>query len=79
VFSAHNDLVEGERWYQGDHGLFLMNQRPALALTSDRFTELWTEIAHTPKDSPEIVDTTRLVNVAAALRDLLLHLDQPLA
>ena len=76
VFSAHNGLVEGERWYQGDHGLFLMNQRPALALTSDRFTELWTEIAHTPKDSPEIVDTTRLVNVAVALRDLLLHLDQ---
>jgi len=76
VFSAHKDLVEGERWYQSDHGLFLMNQRPALALTSDRFTELWTEIAHTPKDSPEIVDTIRLANVAAALRDLLLHLNQ---
>jgi aminopeptidase YwaD len=79
VFSLQTDMVEGEPWYQSDHGLFLMNQRPALALTSERFTELWTHVAHTPKDSPEIVDTTKLVNVAVALRDLLLYMDQSLA
>ncbi len=78
VFSAHKDMVEGDPWYQGDHGLFLMNQRPALAITSERFIWLLTEIAHTPKDNPEIVDTTRLVDIAIALRDLLLHQDQVL-
>jgi aminopeptidase YwaD len=79
IFALHNSVVEGERWYQSDHGLFLMNQRPALALTSDRFTELWTEIAHTPKDTPEIVDPTKLVEVAVALRELVGSLDKLMA
>ncbi len=76
AFSAHQNMIEGELWYQSDHGLFLMHQIPALALTSDHFTELWTEIAHTPKDVPEIVDGERLVNVAIALRELLLDLNR---
>ena len=79
VFSAYRRLVEGEAWYQGDHGLFLMNQRPALAITSELLTELMQEITHTPKDRPEIVDATKLVDVACALRDLLLHLDRQTA
>jgi aminopeptidase YwaD len=68
-------FVEGEPWYQGDHGLFLLKQRPALALTSELLTELMTEIVHTPKDAPEIVDSSKLATVAFALRDLLLRLE----
>jgi aminopeptidase YwaD len=79
VFAGYKDLVEGEPWYQGDHGLFLMNQIPALAITSERLTELMAEITHTPKDRPEIVDCAKLVTVALALRALLLHLDQGVA
>jgi aminopeptidase YwaD len=78
TFSAHKEMFEGEPWYQSDHGLFLMNHRPALAITSERFNQLLAEIAHTPKDSPEIVDTTKLEDVALALRDLALHLNQDL-
>jgi aminopeptidase YwaD len=77
AFSVYENVVEGEPWYQGDHGLFILNQIPALAITSDLLMELAAEIAHSPKDRPEIVDATKLVNVAMALRDLLLHLDQP--
>lgn len=79
VFAGHRDLVEDEPWYQGDHGLFLMNQIPALAITSERLTELMAEITHTPRDRPEIVDTGRLIIVALALRDLLLYLGSVLA
>lgn len=79
TFALHKGVVEGEPWYQSDHGLFLMNQRPALALTSERFTELWTEIAHTPEDTPEIVDSAKLVEVAIALRELLGSLDKLIA
>ncbi len=77
AFSAHPGLVEGEPWYQGDHGLFLMNQRPALAITSELLAELMAEYTHTPKDRPEIVDTGKLVVVASALRDLLVRINQP--
>ena len=79
MLSAHDGLVEGEPWYQGDHGLFLMNQRPALALTSEQLAELMAEITHTPKDRPEIIDCSKLVAVALALRDLVLHLNAAVA
>jgi aminopeptidase YwaD len=75
-FAAQPDMVEGELWYQSDHGLFIQHHRPALAITSERFNELTTYITHTPKDSPEIVDMNKLVSIALALRDLLLSLNR---
>jgi len=76
AFSQHTEMQEGERWYQSDHSLFLMNQRPALAITSQRFMELLTNVAHTPKDHPRIVDPAKLVKIACALHDLVLCLDR---
>ena len=76
VFSAVEDSVEGERWYQSDHSIFIQNGVPALAMTSDRFMELSTCVTHTPQDSPEIVDCTRLAKMALALRDLVLDLNR---
>jgi aminopeptidase YwaD len=75
VFSPHKDMMEGEPWYQGDHVLFLMNHRPAVAITSELVGELMAEIIHTPQDRPEIVDPARLVTVAHALRELVVHLE----
>jgi aminopeptidase YwaD len=75
TFSARKDMSEGEPWYQSDHSIFLQNARPALAITSDQFMELSTHLTHTPRDSLDIVDSAKLVNIAEALRDLLLDLD----
>lgn len=71
TFSRHDALIEGPPWYQGDHGLFMMNQVPAVAVTSELLEELMREITHTPKDRPETVDPEKLVLLAGALRDLL--------
>lgn len=76
VFSAHMSLVEGPPWYQGDHGLFLLNQRPALAMTAERLEEVMSRITHTPQDTPDKVDVSRLAETALALYDLLLELDR---
>jgi aminopeptidase YwaD len=76
VFSVHPGMTEGEPWYQGDHALFLMNDRPAVALTSSRLLEIMTEIVHTPLDTPEVVDEARLATTAMALKDLLLDLNR---
>lgn len=78
VLGAYPGMAEGEAWYQSDHSLFLMKGIPALAITSEQFTALWSEVAHTPRDRPEIVDLAQLVTIASALRDLLLRLDQDL-
>jgi aminopeptidase YwaD len=75
VFSAHPGLAQGEQWYQSDHMVFVQSGVPALALTSEAFMEIETQFAHTPKDTPELVDPARLVALALALRDLLLALD----
>ncbi len=75
VFADHEVIIEGEPWYQGDHFLFLMNQRPALAMTSEYVTELMTDVIHTADDHPGNIDTPKLAKAALALRDLLLGFD----
>ena len=75
TMSVHPGIVEGEQWYQGDHMIFVQNQVPAMAITSHVFGELMTEITHTSKDVPELVDAGKLVGVASFLHDLILNLN----
>lgn len=79
AFPSHKGFFEGDLWYQGDHSLFIMNSRPALAITSEEFMHLSTYITHTAQDKPELVDPTRLVETSLALRDLLADLAAPSA
>jgi aminopeptidase YwaD len=74
-FSLQEDLIEGEPWYQSDHSIFIQHEVPAMAITSDRFMELSTDITHTDRDRPELVDLAKLTGIALALRALLLDLD----
>jgi aminopeptidase YwaD len=70
AFSGREALMEGEPWFQGDHAMFIMNQTPALALTSDRLDDLFREILHSPNDTPDTVEPARLAEPAKALEDL---------
>jgi aminopeptidase YwaD len=74
VFSAQPGLVEGPPWFQGDHGLFLRNGVPALAVTSERAVDLLSGVIHTAQDTPEVVDPARLAALARALRDVVARL-----
>ena len=51
-------------WYMGDHMIFVQNGVPAAALTTAKFTQVWKEIAHTEKDSTDIVDPFLLAETA---------------
>lgn len=75
-YSSYKDIVEGEPWYQSDHMIFVMNQVPSVAITSERFMEISTFITHTSKDSPELVDIDKLVSIALSLRNLVYELDR---
>ena len=74
TFTAQSGFGEGPPWFQGDHMVFAMIGIPALALTSENFVEILTEIAHTPKDSPDLVDCEKLVKTAITLQNLLADL-----
>ena len=76
TFSGRTGFAEGAPWFQGDHMVFVMQGIPALALTSENFMEILTEIAHTPQDGPEKVDCEKLVNIAFGLRDFLLKIQK---
>jgi len=73
VLTGRPELVTGEPWFAGDHALFMRQQRPALAFTSEPLAPLM-EIIHTPQDSPEIIDPAQLAATAVALRDLVVAL-----
>jgi aminopeptidase YwaD len=72
TLSGREGIVEGEPWHQGDHMIFVQNGTPALAITSERFMEIESAVAHTALDRPELVDPRKLADLALALRDLML-------
>ena len=64
-------FAEGDPWYQSDHMVFVMNGVPALAITSENFIEILTELAHTPEDSFEKVNMEKLVIAAQSLKSFI--------
>jgi aminopeptidase YwaD len=72
VFDRHG-LIEGGQWWQSDHVVFAMQERPAIALTSERQDIILHEVIHTADDTVEQVDAGLLVQSAQALRDLVEH------
>jgi aminopeptidase YwaD len=77
AFLDHPGLCPGEPWYNGDHMIFVMNQVPAIAFTAERMPELMRTVTHTAADTPDLIDTRKLVEVAAALNALVRALSQP--
>ena len=66
-------ITEGLQWPQGDHSIFIQYGRPAIAASSEWFTDNINnqDITHTPKDNLEIVDYFRIIEIAEALNDLI--------
>jgi len=71
VFGTYAGLMKGEQWYQGDHMIFVQNGTAAMAITAERFRELMATVTHTAKDTPEIVDCDKLVEIAQALHEFI--------
>jgi hypothetical protein len=55
--------------------VFVQSGVPALAITTEYFSEICAHITHTPHDAPDKVDPARLASLAHALHRLLLALD----
>lgn len=73
VIGKNARLMAGPQWPQGDHSIFIQSGVPAIAVSSEWFTEniLDQEITHTPKDNPSIVDLTRLPDIADAISEII--------
>ena len=69
IMLQFNGITEGIQWPQGDHSIFLQFGIPAIAVSSKWFIDNINgqEITHTPKDSVEIVDCYKLIEISQAL------------
>jgi aminopeptidase YwaD len=69
VINLYGGITVGSPWVQGDHSIFIQNGCPAMAVSSQWFTDHIDsqEITHTPKDNLDIVDPHKLVEIAQAL------------
>lgn len=66
-------IIEGEPWFQGEHMAFVQSKIPAIAICSEKVEELM-KIEHTSKDTPDIIDTSKLVKLAEFLHQFLISL-----
>jgi len=71
IFLNDETIVSGEPWYQGDHMIFVQNKVPAVAFVSEAFETILSDITHTDKDIPDIVDCSKLVSIATVIARLI--------
>jgi aminopeptidase YwaD len=73
---AKNNLLEGEQWYSGDHGIFAFQGIPCIAITaSNMFTDLM-KITHTKNDKMELVDINLLKQLSKSLSKIIETIDR---
>jgi aminopeptidase YwaD len=73
---SENNLLEGEQWYSGDHGMFVFQEIPCIAITaSNMFTDL-VKITHTNKDKIELLDIGLLKMLSKTIVNIVEEIDK---
>ncbi|PUU88504.1 MAG: hypothetical protein CI947_1918 [Halanaerobium sp.] len=69
LIKSYPGIVRGSKWAQGDHSIFIQYGVPAVAISSEWFIDNIDsqQITHTKKDNLEIVDVTKIIEIAEAL------------
>ena len=73
VFGDFDGIVEGESWFNGDHMVFVQGGKASIAFTAEKVSELMATVTHTLQDTPDIIDSAKLVEVALALKSLIMQ------
>jgi aminopeptidase YwaD len=74
VMSGHAGIEPGDPWYSGDHIVFAQAGVPALAFTSGEINRLMQSVTHTARDTQDLVDPGRILQVSAAVAELVRNL-----
>lgn len=76
IISSNESIIEGPQWPQSDHSIFVQQGVPAIAITSTWFLDnINTQsITHTPKDHAGIVNHHKVVEIALAIRDIVINI-----
>lgn len=73
IFNQFSGLTKGEPWMQGDHGIFLQNGIPAIAISSEWLLNNLQiqQITHTQNDNIHIVNLNKIVELTQAIYSLI--------
>ncbi len=63
-------FAEGPLWPQSDHSMFVQQGVPSVAVTSENAAYVASQVAHTEKDTLQIVDAGVVASVAGFLSDV---------
>lgn len=76
AFEENEEFIEIDPWYQSDHMIFVMNNVSAIALTSENYVEIATDIAHTEHDTVDNVDINKILDISKAMKDIIFKLNE---
>lgn len=76
VASRTSTVAEGPEWPMSDHMVFAMRGVPAMAITSNALYDVAQTIAHTDRDTPELVDPALVDETAAFVASVLRRLER---
>jgi len=69
--ASFGSVEEGPEWPMSDHMVFAMRGVPALAITSSGLFDIAATVAHTPADTPDLVDPQLVVDAAAFIAEVI--------
>ena len=72
IFNVFN-IIEGEKWYQGEHAILAQEGIPAVALTTNEIEEIMSFV-HTEKDNLSKVDFDQIIDSVFALKKFIYSL-----
>ena len=70
LIEEKEDFEMIDPWVEGDHMLFQMNQISTIALTSKNIFEIIDSVIHTEKDTLNLIDCTKVIEVVFFLEEL---------
>lgn len=68
VLADFKGIIQGEQWFSGDHMIFVQKGVACMAFTAEEISELMARVTHTTLDTPDIIDSTKLLECALALK-----------
>jgi aminopeptidase YwaD len=69
------NLLEGEQWYSGDHGIFIFQEIPCIAITSSDMFGDAIKLTHSKKDKMEIVNIQLLKDLSQTIKKIIEIID----
>jgi aminopeptidase YwaD len=75
IFDKKYGIVEGPKWFQGEHAILSQIGISSIAFTSELLDEIMKKV-HTKDDRLDIINYKQVVNTALALSEFIININR---